>query len=504
MAAASMILSIDQGTTSSRAMLFNQKGDVCAVAQKEYPQFFPHSGWVEQDAETIWDDTLAMCRDALKQANIKADDLAGIGITNQRETVVVWDRKTGKPVYRAIVWQDRRTADFCIKMKQNADVREQVQATTGLLIDPYFSATKLQWVLDEVEGVRERAEAGELAAGTIDCWLLWHLTGGRVHATDASNAARTLLFNIHTQQWDEEMLALFSIPRALLPEVRDNITDFGQTEADLLGAPVTIYAMAGDQQAATVGQACFEPGMWKATFGTGCFVLMHTDNNAIRSQHRLLGTVAWRLEDRVTYALEGSIFIAGAAIKWLRDQLGVIAHARDTQAMAESVADTGGVYVVPAFTGLGAPHWDAGAKAAITGMTLDTRKEHIVRATLEAIAYQTHDLMAAFSADITASGGGIKPGTLRVDGGMAANDWFCQFLADILDVPVERPKVIETTALGAAYLAGLGAGIYRNLDDIACAWECERRFEPNMKTAQRTALLEGWQAAVTRVKSDGV
>lgn len=494
------ILAIDQGTTSSRAMLFDASGNRCGTGQKEYPQYFPQDGWVEQDATVIWRDTLAMCREAMQQAGVEAAQLAGIGITNQRETIVLWDRKTGEPVYRAIVWQDRRTAADCAKMKQDGH-EPDVQKATGLLLDPYFSATKLAWILENVPDARARAEAGELAAGTVDSFLLWHLTGGRVHATDASNAARTLLFNITRQEWDAEMLALFAIPRALLPEVKDNVAEFGVTDASLFGTEVPVWGMAGDQQAATIGQACFKPGMWKSTYGTGCFVVMNTGDVQTPSRNKLLTTVGYRLDGQVTYALEGSIFIAGAAVQWLRDKLGMISNAGETQDLAESVESTGGVYLVPAFTGLGAPHWEPSARASLTGMTLDTGRAQIVRATLESVAYQTHDLLDAFQGDIAAAGGGLAPGTLRVDGGMVANDWFCQFLADILDVPVERPEVIETTALGAAYLAGLGAGLYRSLDDIAGAWACERRFEPNMKDEIRRNLLTGWGVAVERVKA---
>lgn len=484
------ILAIDQGTTSSRAIVFSSKGQALATAQREYPQFYPQEGWVEQDANTIWQDTLTVCREVLEQ-----QDVCAIGITNQRETLVVWNRKTGEPIHRAIVWQDRRTAAKCRGMAAHNDA---VHAKTGLRIDPYFSATKLAWVLEHVEGARAAAEAGELAAGTVDCFLLWKLTKGRVHATDATNASRTLLFNIAKQRWDEELLALFDIPASLLPEVRDTVADFGRTDAEWFGREIPVKAMVGDQQSAAVGQACFAPGMWKSTYGTGCFVLMHTGEVQATSRHQLLATVANRLHGNTTYALEGSIFIAGAAVKWLRDKLHLVEHASDTAKAAASV-ERSGVYVVPAFTGLGAPYWDADARAAILGMTLDTSREHVIRATLEAVAFQTRDLLEAFRADI--EGAGFAPQTLRVDGGMVANDWFCQCLADTLGVPVERPEVIETTALGAAYLAGLGAGIYRSLEDIASAWRCERRFEPQLAEAEREEAYAGWKRAVERVRS---
>lgn len=488
------ILAIDQGTTSSRAIVFDRAGQALAVAQREYPQFYPQEGWVEQDASTIWQDTLAVCREVLA----KQPSVAAIGITNQRETLVLWDRKTGEPMHRAIVWQDRRTAARCRELVAHND---EVHGKTGLRIDPYFTATKLAWVLEQHADIRRRAEAGELAAGTVDCYLLWKLTKGRVHATDASNASRTLLFNITTQCWDDSLLALFNIPRALLPEVRDNVAEFGMADAEWFGREIPVTAMVGDQQAAAVGQACFSPGMWKSTYGTGCFVLMNTGDTQVTSQHQLLATVAHRLQGKTTYALEGSIFVAGAAVKWLRDKMQLVEKASDTAAIAEAIGSTGGVYVVPAFTGLGAPYWDPDARGAVVGMTLDTGRAHIIRATLEAVAYQTRDLMESFRADAAQSGAGLEAGTLRVDGGMVANDWFCQFLADTLAVPVERPQVIETTALGAAYLAGMGAGLYNGLEDIAAAWQCERRFEPQMAEAERERLYAGWQQAVARVRS---
>ncbi|MGB1539439.1 MAG: glycerol kinase GlpK [Rickettsiales bacterium] len=494
------ILSVDQGTTSSRAIIFDQKGAIRGVGQREYEQFFPEEGWVEQDAETIWKDTLAMCRKAMEEAGVGTSAVAGVGITNQRETIVVWDRETGVPIHRAVVWQDRRTAKTCRSLS-DAGHEAMIHAKTGLLINPYFSATKLQWILDHVPGARTAAEAGKLAAGTIDCFLLWRFTKGRVHATDATNAGRTLLFNIATQSWDDELLALFNIPRGLLPEVKDTVDDYGACDAEWFGEALPIYALVGDQHSATVGQACFEPGMWKATYGTGCFVVMNTGEAKLTSHNKLLATMGYRVNGKSTYALEGSIFIAGAAIQWLRDKLGLIAHAKETESIARSLEGTGGVYVVPAFAGLGAPYWDADARGAVLGMTLDTRKEHIIRATLESVAYQTCDLMEAFKGDIAASGMDIMPSTLRVDGGMVANDWFCQFLADQLGVPVERPQVIETTALGAAYLAGIGAGLYDGLHAVSEAWQCEKRFEPSIDVAKRESRYAGWQEAVARVRS---
>lgn len=492
-----LILAIDQGTTSSRAMLFDATGQLKGMAQKEYPQIFLYDGWVEQDAEVLWHDTLEVCRQALAKVSYAPQ---AIGITNQRETVVVWERDSGKPIYNAIVWQDRRTEEKCKTLRREGHEAD-IHRKTGLRIDSYFSATKIAWILEYVQGARTLAEAGKLAAGTVDCYLLWCLTKGRVHATDATNASRTLLFNITTQSWDDELLTLFDIPRSLLPEVRDTISEFGVADAEWFGREIPILAMVGDQQSATVGQACFTPGMWKATYGTGCFVLMHTGKTKVESHNKLLATVATRIHGEVNYALEGSIFVAGAAVKWLRDQLGLIRHAADTALAAQSVDGTGGVYMVPAFAGLGAPYWDAQARGAIVGMTLDTRKEHIIRATLEAVAYQTRDLLAAFSADMQDTG--VKAGVLRVDGGMVANDWLCQFLADTLGLPVERPHSIETTALGAAYLAGMGGGIYRSLHDIESAWQCERRFEPLMPETERDRLYAGWQEAVTKVQHHG-
>jgi glycerol kinase len=486
------VLAIDQGTTSTRSIVFDAAGREVASARREFPQHYPDHGWVEHDPEDIWRDTLATAREALGKAALP---VAGIGITNQRETVVVWDRASGQPIHRAIVWQDRRTAADCARLKQES-AEPLVQARTGLLLDPYFSATKLAWVLDNVAGARARAERGELAFGTVDSFLLWRLTGGRVHATDATNASRTLLFDIHRQCWDEELLALFRIPVALLPEVHDNSHLFGETDPAHFGTAIPIAGMAGDQQAALFGQLCCEPGMVKATYGTGCFALMNTGGTPPHSQHRLLATTAYRLDGKTTYAAEGAIFVAGAAIKWLRDGLGLITHASQTDDMATRVPDSHGVYMVPGFVGLGAPHWDPKARGLICGLTLDATAAHIARAALESVAYQTLDLAEAMRKD-----GAGRPQALRVDGGMAANDWFCQFLADILDVPVERPPVLETTALGAAFLAGLATGVWPGMAALAGNWSLERRFLPRMEGAQRQRMIAGWQDALRRAFS---
>ena len=482
------VLAIDQGTTSTRAIVFDASRRPVATSRREFAQHYPAHGWVEHDAEDIWRDVLSTARDALAQAAVP---VRAIGIANQRETVVVWDKATGAPVHRAIVWQDRRTADACATFRTDG-AEELVRARTGLLLDPYFSATKLAWILDNVAGARRRAERGEILFGTIDCFLLWRLTGGRVHATDATNAARTLLFDIHRGCWDEDLLRLFRIPAAMLPEVRDNAGSFGETAPGLFGTALPITGMAGDQQAALVGQGCFRPGMVKSTYGTGCFALMNTGTQALPSQHRLLTTIAYRLEGRTAYALEGAIFTAGAAIKWLRDGLGLITHASQTDDMATRVPDHHGVYMVPGFVGLGAPHWDPEARGLICGLTLDATAAHIARAALESVAYQTHDLVQAMAAD-----GGGAPLAIRVDGGMAANDWFCQFLADMLETVVERPAFLETTALGAAVLAGLGSGLYRDAE-AAKAGDDLRRFTPRTDDARRRRLLEGWQDALRR------
>lgn len=488
------LLAIDQGTTSSRAIVFDARGRICAAAQREFEQYFPQQAWVEHDAVRIWEDVRSVCREAIDKAGITARELAGCGITNQRETTVLWDRATGEPVQRAIVWQDRRTAQRCRELATDS-TEAWLQEKTGLLLDPYFSATKIVWVLEHVDGVRERAEAGELAFGTIDSWLLWCLTDGAVHATDATNASRTLLFNIHTQRWDDDLLAFFDIPAGLrLPEVRDTASAFGTMTSSVLGAPVPIGAMVGDQQAALVGQACFEAGMAKSTYGTGCFLMLNVGHEPVISRHRLLTTVAYRLGGQTTYALEGSIFVAGAAIQWLRDALHLFENAEQTQALAASIEDTDGVYLVPAFTGLGAPYWDPEARGAILGLTRDTGIEQIVRAALESTCYQTRDLVHAIGDDAD------KPRELRVDGGMVANDLVCSCLADILQTPVERPEVIETTALGAAYLAGLQAGLYDSLEAIGTLWRSERRFDVHKPAAEVDALYDGWCEAVARVR----
>ncbi len=486
------ILAIDQGTTSTRAIVFDAAGVPRAAAQEELRQIFPAEGWVEHDPAEIWAATLAVCGQALAGAGLAARDMAAIGITNQRETTILWERESGRPVMNAIVWQDRRTAGLCGRLVEDGH-EDMVARKTGLVVDPYFSASKIAWILDNVAGARDRAERGELAFGTVDAFLLWRLTG--VHATDATNAARTMLFDIHEQAWDDELLDLFGVPRAILPEVRDNSGEFGVAQAAHLGGEIPVTGMAGDQQAACVGQACFGPGMTKCTFGTGAFVLMNTGSAPVTSANRLLTTLAYRLEGRPVYAVEGSIFNAGTAVQWLRDGLGLIADAGETEALAAGIPDTGGVYLVPAFTGLGAPYWDPAARGAVLGLTRDSGRAEIARAALESVCYQTRDLMTAMAED-----GAARPAALRVDGGMVANDWFLQYLADILDLPVERPAVVETTALGAAYLAGLGVGLYGSLEDVAGQWRCQRRFEPKLAAERRERLYAGWLEAVRRVR----
>lgn len=489
------VLAIDQGTTSTRAILFGQDYSIRAVSQKEFTQHFPRSGWVEHDADEIWETVVSTCREAMAQANATAADIAAAGITNQRETVVIWDRETGKPIHRAIVWQDRRTADMCTALK-DAGREPIVTAKTGLLLDPYFSGTKIAWLLDNVEGAGERAMRGELAFGTIDTFLIWRLTGGGVHATDATNASRTLLYNIHEGSWDDELLELLRVPLAGLPGVRDSAADFGDISADILGGPIAIRGVAGDQQAAMIGQACFRPGMMKSTYGTGCFAVLNTGADAVPSKNRMLTTIAYQLDGVPTYALEGSIFIAGAAVQWLRDGLGVIEHASQTGAMADKADTAQNVYLVPAFTGLGAPHWDAEARGVLTGMTRATGPNELARAALEAVCFQTRDLLEAMQGDWP---GAIPQDTvLRVDGGMVASDWTMQCLADFLAAPVDRPQVLETTALGAAWLAGMGCGFYPDMDAFAAAWRRERRFEPAMSDADRDAKYAGWKDAVRR------
>ena len=483
------ILAIDQGTTSSRAIVFDDAGAPLAIEQKELPQHFPRDGWVEHDPDDIWRDTLEVSAAAIAVARDKGYAVAGIGITNQRETTIVWDRKTGRPIHKAIVWQDRRTADTCRALHDQGH-EDLVRTRTGLLLDPYFSASKIAWILDHVDGARDRAEGGELAFGTVDSWLLWHLTGG-THATDVTNASRTSLFNIHNGDWDDDLLALFRVPRALLPDVRANCADFGTT--NLFGDAIPIGGMAGDQQAATFGQACFAPGMIKSTYGTGCFALLNTGDQAVTSDNRLLTTIAWQIEDKVTYALEGSIFTAGAAVQWLRDEMGFIASSPESEAIAASLDHNHGVYLVPAFTGLGAPWWDPDARGTLTGLTRDTGKAHFVRAALEAAAFQTVDLLDAMAGDT-----GTAPTELRVDGGMAENNWLMQFLADVTNTRIVRPQTTETTALGAAYLAGLHCGLWPSLEAIAESWAVDRTYAPTMPDDDRIILLQGWHRAVHR------
>lgn len=479
------LLAIDQGTTSSRAILFSQAGELLSVRQKELKLHYPHKGWVEQNPKDIWADTLWACEEIVTDTD---HDIAAIGITNQRETTIIWDRQTGEPVYNAIVWQDGRTAKYCAELKaQGYEV--QVRSKTGLLLDPYFSATKIKWILDNVAGVRARAEAGELAFGTVDCFLLWHLTNGKSHKTDITNASRTMIYNIVEQKWDVELLKLFDIPHAILPEVCDNCHDFGT--AQIKGKKISVAGMAGDQQAALIGQACFEKGMVKSTYGTGCFALMNIGHEFIESKNKLLTTVAYRLNGKITYALEGSIFVAGAAIQWLRDNLEFFKSAKESEDLARSVPDNNGVYFVPAFTGLGAPYWNPQAQAAIFGLTRESNKAHITRAALEVQAYQTYDLMDAFLKDSK-----IQMHALRVDGGLVMNTFVCQFLADILGVKIDVPRVIETTALGAAYLAGIQSGIYKDFDDISRTWQCPVSYEKAMSEEGKNTLLKGWKKAI--------
>lgn len=487
------ILALDQGTTSSRAILFDRQSNIVGVAQKEFTQFFPQTAWVEHNPLEIWDSQLQVAQTVLRNNKITADQIMAIGITNQRETTIVWDRQTGEPVYNAIVWQDRRTAPICDQLRKDG-MEDYIRQNTGLVIDAYFSGTKVKWILDNVEGARGKAERGELCFGTVDSWLIWKLTGGKVHATDVSNASRTLLFNIVNMQWDEELLKVLNIPQAILPEVKASSGDFGETEAPFLGESIPIRGVAGDQQAALFGQACFDAGMAKNTYGTGCFMLMNTGANMIPSKNGLLTTVAWQLGDRVTYALEGSVFIAGAAIQWLRDGLKIIDEAPDSEYFAKKVADTAGVYVVPAFAGLGAPHWDMYARGAIFGLTRGTQKAHLIRATLQSLAYQSRDLLEAMQQDAN-----ISLQKLRVDGGASANNYLMQFQSDIMGTSVERPTITETTALGAAYLAGLPSEFYTHAS-ISNSWQRDASFDPNMETTEREKRYKKWQKAVERCK----
>ncbi len=490
-----LLLSIDQGTTSSRAMLFEKDGSTFALAQKEFTQFYPTSGWVEHDPEEIWESTIAVCKEALAKAAAANRVVAAIGITNQRETTLVWDRATGKPIHNAIVWQDRRTADHC-RTLQSAGHGKQVTAKTGLLLDPYFSGTKIGWLLDNVDGARAKAERGELVFGTIDTFLMWRLTSGRVHATDTTNACRTLLFNIHENCWDESLCALLGVPMSMLPEVHDCAANFCTTDKSVLGAELPVAGVAGDQHAASIGQACFAPGMIKSTYGTGCFMMLNTGTTPIASGNKLLTTVAYRLDGTTTYAIEGSIFVAGAAVQWLRDGLGIIQSAQETQALAESLDGNQGVYLVPAFTGMGAPYWDADARGALYGLTRDSGPAVITRAALESVCYQSMDLLDAMRSD------GASIDTVRVDGGMVNNNWLSQYLANVLNIAIERPMQTETTALGAAYLAGLQVGVYDSLDDLTANWNRETRFTPVMDSELRSQVTSGWADAVRRTRSN--
>ncbi|MEX5727769.1 glycerol kinase [Rhodovulum iodosum] len=490
------ILAIDQGTTSSRAILFDRTMKIAAVAQEEFTQHYPASGWVEHDAADLWSTTAGTCREAIERAGIAPADIAAVGITNQRETTVVWDRKTGQPIHNAIVWQDRRTSNLCTELKA-AGHEPMVTETTGLLLDPYFSGTKLRWLLDNVEGARARAEAGELAFGTVDTWLIWRLTGGKLHVTDATNAARTMLYDIRKGEWSTNICDLLDIPMSLLPEVRDSAADFGMTRPDLFGREIPILGVAGDQQAATVGQACFGKGMLKSTYGTGCFALLNTGPEPVTSQNRLLTTIAYQLDGTPTYALEGSIFIAGAVVQWLRDGLKIIRAAPETQGLADAADPAQDVVLVPAFTGLGAPYWRPDCRGAVFGLTRNSGPAEFARAALESVGFQTRDLLEAMHADWS----GADDAVLRVDGGMSASDWTMQFLADILGASVDRPEVKETTALGAAWLAGMQAGIYPDRDEFAKTWALDRRFEPAMDDATRDAKYARWQAAIAATQT---
>ncbi|MFB3224232.1 MULTISPECIES: glycerol kinase GlpK [unclassified Exiguobacterium] len=485
------ILSLDQGTTSTRAILFNRAGEIVHSAQQEFTQYFPKPGWVEHNANEIWGSVLAVVATCLTEANIKPSQIAGIGITNQRETAVVWEKETGKPIHNAVVWQSRQTAEICEALRA-AGHAELFREKTGLLIDAYFSGTKVKWILDHVEGARARAERGELLFGTIDTWLIWKLSGGKAHVTDYSNASRTLMYNIHELKWDDELLDILDVPKAMLPEVRPSSEVYAETAGyHFFGEAVPIAGAAGDQQAALFGQACFDTGMAKNTYGTGCFMLMNTGEEAVKSNHGLLTTIAWGVDGKVEYALEGSIFVAGSAIQWLRDGLRIIDDAKESEGYATRVTSSEGVYVVPAFVGLGTPYWDSDVRGAVFGLTRGTEKEHFIRATLESLAYQTRDVLSAMEQD-----SGIEMKTLRVDGGAVKNNFLMQFQGDIIQAPVERPEINETTALGAAYLAGLAVGFFENREQIATQWKKERRFEPSMAKEETDALYGGWQKAI--------
>lgn len=487
------ILALDQGTTSSRAIIFDKEGSIVAIAQKEFKQYYPQSGWVEHDAQEIWSSQLSVATEAVAKASLKASAIAAIGITNQRETAIVWERASGRPICPAIVWQDRRTAAYCDRLKDNGH-SDTIRQKTGLLIDAYFSASKINWILNNVPGAREKAEKGELAFGTVDSWLVWNLTGGQKHLTDVSNASRTMLYNIHTLEWDDELLALFEVPKSMLPEVRSSSEVYGETAANILAAKIPIAGIAGDQQAALFGQLCTKPGMVKNTYGTGCFMLMNIGDKPVLSSNNLVTTVAWKIGDKVSYALEGSIFIGGAIVQWLRDGLGIIRNSADVEALASTVPNTDGVYLVPAFAGLGAPHWDPYARGTIVGLTRGSKAAHIARAALEGIAFQTVDILRAMEADAQAK---IKE--LRVDGGATANNLLLQFQADILQASVVRPEITETTAIGAAYLAGLAVGMWAHTDDIHSQWQVDRTFMPNHEFDADTTL-ERWHRAVETAK----
>ena len=489
---AKYVMALDAGTTSNRCILFNEKGEMCSVAQKEFTQFFPKPGWVEHDAEEIWSTQLEVAQEAMKNLNVTAADIAAIGITNQRETTIVWDRHTGEPIHRAIVWQCRRTSEYCDSLKDKGLV-DTVRAKTGLVIDAYFSGTKLRWLLENVPGARERAEQGDLLFGTVETWLIWKLTKGRVHVTDYSNAARTMLFNINTLEWDEDILRELDIPRSMLPEARPSSCVYGEADPQFFGGPIKIGGAAGDQQAALFGQTCFTPGEAKNTYGTGCFLLMNTGEKPVFSQNGLVTTIAWGLDGKVTYALEGSIFVAGASIQWLRDEMRMIDSSPDSEYMARKVKDTNGCYVVPAFTGLGAPHWDQYARGAIVGITRGVNKYHIIRATLESMAYQVNDVLQAMKAD-----SGIELAALKVDGGASANNLLMQMQADISGAPVNRPMCVETTAMGAAYLAGLAVGYWSGKEDVLHNWAIDRTFEPAISEEVRAERCKGWSRAVKR------
>lgn len=487
------IMALDQGTTSSRAILFNRQGEIIKIAQKEFTQIYPKGGWVEHDPMEIWGSQSGVMREVIETAGIAPSEIASIGITNQRETTVVWDKHTGKPIYNAIVWQCRRTSDICDDLK-NRGLEDKIKEKTGLLIDAYFSATKVKWILDNVEGAREKAQNGELLFGTIDTWLIWNLTRGKVHVTDYSNASRTMMYNIKQLKWDEDILRELGIPKTMLPEVKPSSYVYGNTDEQMLaGARIPISGCAGDQQAALFGQTCFEEGTAKNTYGTGCFLLMNTGENLVKSKHGLLTTIAWGIDNKIEYALEGSIFMGGASIQWLRDELRMIKTAEDSEKYATRVLDTNGVYIVPAFTGLGAPYWDMYARGTMVGLTRGAKKEHIIRATLESIAYQTKDVLKAMEQDSN-----IKLKLLKVDGGASKNNFLMQFQSDILNVEIDRPKVVETTALGAAYLAGLSVGFYKSKDEITSKWAVDKRFKPGMDKEKIDKLYSGWSKAVSR------